>query len=504
MDKLSQIIRTFDNYKLRHIDVLNNQDSKSRATELYQQIQKGKINTDDEAAKFLFGPEANKSTGKYRVFKADFKKRVMNTLLFIDTSNPTLDEYQQATYDIHREWMEIKALLKGGMSHIAAPLAEQLLVTALKYEYAEITVPLISAIKYGIAMKGEKELYHKYQDLHTHYMGMWLAEQKAEEYNNLLRMEYVKTAEYKSFVADTAKGYFEELKPLMEKYSSAVLHMWARSVELYMYSTISDYKGILAVAERALIFFSAKSFVIKTPISIFLQQKMIALMMLKRYPEAYEAIDETIKLRVRGSFNWFKGQESKVALLFRMHRYTEGYAIYRDITAMPEFEKILTGMNREIWSVFNAYFHLMHKLGSASDLALEEKEFKLQKFLNDVPTFNNDKKGMYLAILIIEICYMMSARQQNTLIDRIEAIQKYLTRNTLKTDPSYRFNQFANMLLEIPKSGFMRSVLEKNTAVFFKDLQSVPYDMVESIYRSEVVALEELWGLVLNNYEKLK
>jgi hypothetical protein len=148
----------------------------------------------------------------------------------------------------------------------------------------------------------------------------------------------------------------------------------------------------------------------------------------------------------------------------------------------------------------------MHKLGKAPELVLEEKdtEFKIQKFMNNVPTFNADKKGMHLTILVVEICFMMSHKQRGILIDRIEGIRKYLTRNTDKTDPSYRFNQFGNMLLEIPKSGFMRSVLEQNTSDLLKNIQSVEYNLVESIYRSEVVELEELWVLVLNNYEQLK
>lgn len=507
MDGIVQIIRIFDKHRIRHIDVLGNKDSTSRATDLYHQIRDGKINTDDEAAKFLFGKETDKSTNKYRTFKTDFKKRLMNTLPFIDVSNTALDDYQQATFGINKDWMAIKTLLKSGLSGVAAPLAEQLLPTVLKYEYAEIAVPLIALIKYGFAAKGDPVSYAKYQTLHDEYTAMWFAELKAEEYGNLLKMEYTKTAEHKPHVSSIAKTYFEELKPLMEKYNSPTLHISGRIVEVYIYSTINDYKNLLDVAERALVFFRSKPYLIKVPLGIFLNQKMIALMMLKRYDEAYAAINESLTLRTKSTFNWFKGQESKVALCFRMHRYTEGYAIYKEVIAMPEFNQVLTGMNKEIWLVFNAYFHLLHKLDKTTGLVFEEKDkdFKIQKFMNNVPTFTNDKKGMHLSILIIHICFMMDGTKQRVLlIDRIEAIRKYLSRNTAKTDPSYRFNQFGNMLLEIPKSGFIRAVLEKNTAALFKDLQDVPHDMIESIYRSEVVELEELWVLMLNNYEQLK
>jgi hypothetical protein len=46
---------------------------------------------------------------------------------------------------------------------------------------------------------------------------------------------------------------------------------------------------------------------------------MIALMMMQQHTEALDTIEESIKLRAVGSFNWFKAQESKVSLLFKRY-----------------------------------------------------------------------------------------------------------------------------------------------------------------------------------------
>jgi hypothetical protein len=449
----------------------------------------------------LFGENANKSLSKYRNFKHGFKKRVFNTLLFIDSTNPNLDEYQQATYDIHREWMSIKTVFKNGMYKVALPLAEHLLLAVIKYDYAEIAVPLLLHIKHSVAMKGDKKQYAKYDKLYCHYLDMWLAEQKAADYSNILKMEYVKNAAYKPHLSTVAKTFFEELKPFMDKYDSAVLHTLGRIVEVYIYSSVNDYQNLLGMADRALAFFQAKPYEIKTPISIFLHQKMIALMMLMRYPEAMTAIDETIKLRAVGSFNWFKAQESKVSLLFKMHRFTEGYAIYKDITTMPEFETALGGMNKEMWSLFNAYFHLLSQLGKATNLPLDRNNFKIQKFINDVPTFDSDKKGMHLSLLILDICFSLSSKHKDDLIERIEALEKQLDRNTEKTDPNYRFHQFGLMLLEIPKSGFIRSVFQESTQSLSENLKMVPYNFAQATFRSEVMDLEEMREWILDSFE---
>ncbi len=505
MDKLSQLIRAFDKYKMRHINVLNHQDKNSRHTQLYNAIVKGKVTTDEEAVNFLYGKSKDKVLPpKYRTFKTEFKERAINSMMLIDADHEDFDDYQRAVYAANWEWLMIRAAARQGLSDVAAYFAENLFETVKKYEYTDIAIQILDLLKHTSASRGDKKKFAAYQALSEHYNGQWLAEQKAKDYANLLKMEYVKTAEYKANVSATARAYFEELKPLMEKYNSIGLYFNATVVEIYIYSSISDYKNLLAVAERGIKHFREKGFVLKVALSIFLQQKMIALMMLKRYPEAYDTINESLKLRKAGTFNWFKAQESKVALCFRTHRYTEGYAIYKEVTAMPEFNKVLTGMGKEIWPVFNAYFHLLHKLGVAKELVLEDKVFDFSAFVKEVPTFNQDKKGMHLALIILEICFMMSKKQRDELIERIEAMQKHLSRYSDKTDPSYRFSQFGNMLLEIPKSGFMRSVLQENTKTLFKDLQSVPHDMIEAIFRSEVVELEDLWGMMLNNYEQLK
>lgn len=504
MEKIIQIIRVFDPYKMRHIEILNSKDSDNRFTQMYKAMQEGKVKTDDDAAFLLYGNPKDKALPKYRNFKKDFKKRVLQTMVFIDSSHEDFDDYQKAVYDINREWLTVRSALRHGLNDVSTYFGEILLEDAQQYEYTDIVVQILDLLKHTSASKGDKKKFAEYQALAEHYNGQWLAEQKAKDCANLLKMDYVKKAEYNANVSAIARTYFEELKPLMEKYDSFVLHLNATIVEIYIYSSVSDYKNLLDVAERGVKYFSEKEFKVKAALSMFLGQQMIALMMLKRYDEAYAAINASLALRQKGTFNWFKGQESKVALCFRTHRYTEGYAIYKEITAMPEFKTALTGMNKEMWFVFNAYFHLLHKLGVAPDLVLDGKAFDFKEFIKAVPTFEQDKKGMHLALVILEICFMMSKKERDTLIDRIEALQKHLSRYSSKTDPSYRFYQFGNMLLEIPKSGFKRSLLEQNTAHLFKDLQSVPYDMVEAIYRSEVVELEELWVMVLNNYEKLK
>ena len=503
MDRLIQIIRTFDGYKMPHIDVLGNKDSTSQHTKLYRAIIEGKVNTDDEAAQFIFGKTAHRGTPTYRNFKTEFKKQLLHTLLFIDTAHKDFDVYQKNIYEINREWMTIRAISRHGMSNISLPLAEKLLDLIIKYDYTDLAIQVLDILKYATAMQGDKKQYAIYQALSDDSVRQWLMEQKAKDYHNILKMEYMESSEYKPFLSDAAKGYFEELKPEMEKYDTTILHMYGRIVEIYIYSTVNDYENVLAVAERALAFFRAKSFEVKAAISMFQHQKMIALMTLKRYTEAEKVAEETIALRVKGSFNWFVAQESKMFLLFKMHRFTEGYALYANITKMSQFKEIRKGMSKEMWFLFNAYFHVLHHLGKMPLSAFGEKNkvFKLPKFLNNVPTLCKDKDGMNLVVLSIKICFLVATKQYETLTKEVETLEKYFDRHTKQGDPYYRYHQFGSLLLKISQSNFNRALTQQNTVELRKNLESVAFDPVTSAYRGELINLEEVWDWLLDTLD---
>ncbi len=499
MEKLISIIKTLDRYRLREIDILDSADSNSRYTMLYREITLGNIKTDDEAAKFLFGSKATKNYLTYRVFKKKFKERVFNALLFIDTQTDDFDDFLKIQFEANKQWLFIKNLYNHQLSSIATELAEELLNKVVKFEYYELAMPISNYIKSGYALKGDKKNYAKFQKLFEEYTDIWLAERKAREYNEKLKMEFIGTSKQKPHVSELAKTYFKELKPLLIKYNSYIFHFNSRAVELYIYTSINDYKNQIKVSERAISFFESKSSLTKLPITIFLHQKMEALMYLKQYEEAEKIIIETMKLRVPSSFNWYIGQSSRVFLLFRMKRYSEAKSLYDETVDLPNFKSILKGANLEIWELFNAYFHLLFKLGKAPELQFksEKSEFKIKKFLNETPTFEGDKKGMQLARLIVQIYFMIVNNEMNKIFDKVEAVKKYLIRNTVKTDPTYRFQQFAKLLLEIPKLDYSPSIFNKNTKILLKNLSAVATPVTENIYRAEVIELEELWQFIL-------
>jgi len=502
MEELIRMIKRFDKHKLAQIDILNSKESNTNATKLYRAIIEARILNDDDAAKFLFGKNARKSDSKYTTFKSDFRKRVHNSFLFVNLDVVNLDEYYKVIYEANYRWMVIKNLFISNLSSDAVELAKELLDHAIKNEYIEIAFLIIPHIKTMYANKGDKTKYAYYTKLNQDLREQYDAENKAREYQELLRIEYVNSVAHRPKNAELAKKYFEALKPLMEKYQSNILHLYARELETYTYTAVNNYEGLLDVAERALVFFNSKNFKLKIAINIFLHQKMVALMYLRQYEAATKITEVFLKEREHATFNWFKGIESKMFLLFRMKRYEEAYKIYTETTALPE-HKTLDGLNKEIWQLFFVYFHLVHKLGFnvGSSTQLFSKNFNFKKFKNDVPTLEHDKRGMNLILLVIELCFHITQGKSSEIIDIEESIKKQFLRYTDMTDHNYRIALFGRMLLVL--AGFLDddTELKNNLEPLLVLFSQTDNRISETMYRSELIELEDIWTMLLTKLE---
>jgi hypothetical protein len=499
MDILTQVVEILDRYKMREIDIIDNKDSTSRYTELYRLIKDGTIKTDEDAAIHFYGADATPSVGKYRVFKNEFKNRLLNTLYFIDTNNSTFTDFQTAFYAAQHQWGAINLLYRRNVFLAANPLAERLLTDCKKFELTDLCVLILERLKESQAKQiGDKKKYQDFKIQFWHYKSVWEAEQLAQEAFDDIRIDYVKSSAFRPETSLRAQAALDKLEPLREKYDSFMFIFNYFSVKEAVYSAKHDWKGVIVVCHETLVLLKAKPFTMKGFIAIVKNQEVIALLMLKRYEECQIALAEALELQDFGTYNWFKTMEKKVLLAFHTAQYTEGVEAYKQVLDLKEF-KHLQGHSAEIWKLFEANLYLIQAFGlldKNKDMPLGK--FRLNKFLNDIPTFGNDKKGMNIPVLILQIALMITEKMFDALIDRIEAIEKYAVRNVPKTDiANYRSNQMIKILLEIPKAGFKRKILERTTKKLLEDLKSVPFDLRETGYKVEVLPYHELWVKLL-------
>ena len=499
MNILTQIVQVLDRYKLRDIDIIDSKDSESRYTELYRLIREGSVKTDEDAARHFYGAKATPNEGKYRVFKNEFKNRLLNTLYFIDTNNPVFTDFQSAYYSSQHQWGAINLLYRRNITVAANILAERLLTDCKKYELTDLCVLILERLKTSFALQiGDRKKYEDFKTQFWHYKAVWEAEHLALEAFEAIRIDYVKSTAFRPETSMKAQESLDSLEPLRQKYDSFMFIYSYFCVKEAVFSAKHDWKGVIEVCDETLALFEAKPFTMKSYIGIIKNQKVIALLMLKRYEECHITLNEALDLQEQGNFNWFKTMEKKVLLGFHTAHYTEGVETYKQVLDLKEF-KSLQGHSAEIWKLFEANFYLVASMGLLDkNKEMPFGKFRLNKFLNDIPNFSHDKKGMNIPVLVMQIALMIIEKMHYGLIDRIENIEKYVVRNIPKTDiANYRSNQMIKILMEIPKADFSRKILEKTTKKLLEDLKSVPFDLRETGYKIEVFPYDELWVKLL-------
>jgi len=493
-------IKSFDKRKLRHIDILNNSDSKSNWSKVYKEILKGTIKSDDDLAMFLYKSKAAKKTAKFDNFKKEFIERVLNTFLFTNTEHSDWDDVLKFKFEANRRWLIIKNVSFSQLNYFAKELAEKLLLKTIEFEYTEITLELLGIIKAHYSLKGDVKLFEETQNQFDYFENLLFAERKARSYKEALRVCYAKSAAYQPENAVRAKDYHEALTPFLQKYSSFSLHLNAFLVEVYIYSTVNDYAGWLEVAERGIEYLKSRSFGFDSALAIFVGQKAVTSTYLKKYGIAEEAINESIATTVKFTFNWFKQSESKMFLLFRMKRYKEAHQLYNEVISISEFHEILHDMNLEMWNLFPAYLYLLNKLGKINETVFNiySKEFRTKKFLNEVPAFDSDKDGMNLSLVIMELCDDVVEKKWNDIEGKGGKLKKYILRHIDKNEPTLRFEIFLKMLLEFPKLKDEKTDFTNNNDILLSELKSYDKIISENIYRLEIIEFEVVWQMLLD------
>jgi hypothetical protein len=122
------------------------------------------------------------------------------------------------------------------------------------------------------------------------------------------------------------------------------------------------------------------------------------------------------------------------------------------------------------------------------------------RFLNEVPIFAKDRRGMNIPILIFHILYLVLTKRYDEVIDRNEAIEKYTSRY-LKKDDNYRSNCFIKMLLQIQDAGFHKTAVIRHADKYVKMLAKMPLDFANQSHDIEIIPYEDLWKMVLDSLE---
>ncbi len=497
MRELKELAYILTKHKVRSIEIIGSDDMQhdSKLYKLYEAVQQKKVETDLDAAEFIYGKR--EVSAKYRNLKHNLKNRLLNTIFFIENND---SDRKKAHYNCWKQWSACVILKEKSAEHTATKLAEKIIKQAIEHEFADIVVAVSLYLRFyhGLRTKSRKKF--------EHYNAIYHQYKEIEDYQNLVHEYYIKlvmdyaleSVTVNAKIKEEGEKFYAELAPMKDKIPTIKFHHYLYQIQLLTTMGVFNYRKAKEVCTEALQFLQNNKTPFYSGIRIFLLNKMTCHIQLKEYEEGKKTAKECEELLEEGAFNWFKAKEFFFMLSMHTANYQDAYYTYKDVIPHPRFRNY-KAIFQETWLLNQMYLHFLFLIGEIKPYEDDNKfnTIRLGKFLNQVPNFSKDKHGMNIPILIIQMAFLIFQKKYDYAIDRIEALEKYCFRYLKKNNPNFRCNCFIQMLLQIPISGFHRSGAERRALKYFNKMKTVEINFNNQAHELEIIPFEMMWEFIL-------
>jgi len=499
MKHLIEIARIVTKKKVRKIEIFDDHSLKhknSKFNDFYDALLANKFKNDRDASTFLYS--CSPTDDKYRQLKSRFRKRLLNTLFFLDVNLPATSNYERAYFSCNKDWTLVKILLSNNANHTAASLARQILTTALKFKFADVIVNCCRILRKYSADVGDEKHFEEYDQHIKQYENVLDAEIRSEELYQRVIMNYYKPPSKNQDLRERIDTYCDALVGLSEIYDSPIVIYNMYLVWAFRYEMLHDYSAMLEVCSKA------EEYIEKNPIyyqseklATFQLKKMSAYLHLRDYKNGKNNAEKCLKSFPAGSETWFLFMEYYLLLSIHTDNFINALAIYNRATSNSKFKKIM-GNDKEKWNIYNIYLNYIIESQGESNAILQaqrKKSFRTSRFLNDPLLYPKDQRIFTVLLVIAQILFLIEKKGYNAIRERVERLKSYANRQ-LKKEVYFRLIQFIRLLQQLDKADYKVENLS-NVDKYYDRLVDTPFAYRGQISELEVIPYEKLWNFIL-------
>jgi hypothetical protein len=501
MKNLIEISRIVTKKKVRKIEVFDSatlDSANSKFAEFYEALMAGKFKNDRDAATFLY--DCSPTDDKYRQLKSRFRKRLLNTLFFLDTNTPSTANYDRAYFSCNKEWTLVRILIVNNAHLTAVDQAKTVLSTALKYRFADVIVNCCRILRQYASLAGNEAEFEEYDTRLKEYSLVLEAETQSEELYQRVLLQYSKPAGEIVHLVEKFGEYCDALVALSESYSaSSIVYYNMLLVWTYRFEIQRDYENMLQVCARAEQYIEENpDFLQQDKLATFHLKKMSAYLHLRDFKNGRANVEKSLQLFQEGSDEWFLFMEYYLLLAFHTDNFLNVFAIFNRAKANPKFKK-LDSDSREKWKVYEVYmsYFLESNKGQQAEAfkAQAKKNFKVSRFLNDAVLYPKEQRVLSIHLLIAQLLFLLDNNNLVQAAEKVDRLKSYIPKQ-LENQEHFRMIQFIRLLNQLAKANFQPNNLE-NTEKHYDHLIEQPFFYRGLLNELEIVPFEKLWNHIL-------
>jgi hypothetical protein len=482
-------IEIFDEYSLRNKSIKFN--------EFYEDLTAGLYKNDRDAAAKLYG--CTPKDARYRQLKSRFRKRLLNTLFFLDVNKPSASNFDRAHFTCHKEWTLVKILQDNGAHSTAISQAKSILTTAKKFQISEIVVNCARILREYAAKAGNSKDFEHYDQLLKAYNNILEAEIRSEELYQRVTMDYGQPLGREDELADRLATYGNTLLSLSESYNSPTINynmflVWAMNFEIKR-----EFNALIEVCDRAEKYLEEHpEFYQEERLIAFYTKKMSAYLHLGDYIQGQVNAEQCLNKFPEGSKPWFQFMEYYLLLALHTERYIQAMAIYNRTVGHRQFAKLETA-SKDKWRLFelSLQFALYDSPFRQKLLPSTPRQpFQEEKFVGRVFRFGSKQRILQFHFLALQCSFLLQQRQHHAARECIDELQKLANRSLDKRE-HLRAIHFVRLLLQLRKVDF-KVDQARNIDRHLGQIQTHPFTYRGALSQIEAIPMEHLWKLLVS------
>lgn len=483
-------------HKRKQVDVLGyNPDSDTLLEQFYRMLSDRTVNSDEEAAAKLLGGKP--TDNDYLKLKSNLKRRLANTLFFIDLKTAEFNDAHRAQQNVWKYVTAMNICRSQGARNAAIDFGLKAIKPAIKYEMAIEVIEIARLfIEYSSIHTGNKAELDKYIAIAEKYQEIYFAEMTAGNLVAKLIQPYVNKREFKKETNQLAKEYLEIVEPLVKKHPTRKIQGAYYQLLIYEKYSQSDFVGLKEVTEEAIRTFESKNFDMKQTIGAYSLVLIGANTVLEDYEMAEAAAQKVLTAISKGTPVWFNANRLYTIALLNATRYTEAYQLFQQCISHKKFESLGASM-KELWWVMEGYFYLLMQAGEIKIEQLEKnpKNFRISTFLNRFALVSKDKRGMNICVQIVHILFHLFNKEYDQYEDKVNSLTKYKKRHLSNDEDGYRTTCFIECLQIIEREEFEKERAIAETHNIRSLMSEVPQMLLDQPEEIEVLTYERLWQI---------
>lgn len=502
---LSKIVKA---QKLSKIDVFGpNENPELLVNQLFNGITSGQIDSEEAACLHLYGEDEN-SVSKMRAVKKRLEEKLINTIFFIDSDRFSRTDFDKKQLRSYISFTAIKILKHQNQLDLSTKLAVKLLSKAIATDMIDLAYLLNQDLMQYYSILNYKRSLSKYHlDLDVKLSALFNAEMKA-------RRLFIYFASFinqnKTYFADEIDpDIIVELQELSKKLESIKTYDFNYFIRNAMYFKAwleKDLEKMELLAKAAVVYFREKKGFSNLGLFSFVQKLGFVLERKQNYSEAIKIYEQALSLdMLEGGTSWYNIRSHLFDSHLRLKDYSSCFKYASQAVQHKSFRKLFSNY-KEPWIIREAYLRFLIEIGKL-DIQLSEESkhmpFSLAKFANEVNQFSKDKRGLNIAIIIVQALFLLFRNQSDKFERKIETLGQYAFRY-LKNDETLRSNAFIKILQKLPEVNYHPVRWKAHTSRLYKKMMNASQNPHINSIEREIIPYEDLIELIIEQLSEQK